>query len=64
MSNTVAMQPTQKRTIQINLRLTDGDSLLLMKAAEKRWPGAELSQPGVIPSLAKLAARDILGQAD
>lgn len=50
---------TEKRLVQVNVRMTESDFKLLQRAAEKRWPDAEMSRSGVVLSLAKIAARDV-----
>ncbi|MCI0623836.1 MAG: hypothetical protein L0387_19625 [Acidobacteria bacterium] len=50
-------QPAGKKLIQVNVRMTEEDFALLMKAAEKLWPNAEMTRSGIVLSLAKMAAR-------
>ena len=52
------MQPTGKRTVQVNVKMTTEDFDLLKCAADKLWPDAILSNSGIILGLAKIAARD------
>jgi len=54
------MQPTGKRTMQVNVKMTAGDFDLLNKAARAHWPDAVLSNSGIVLGLAKIAAREIL----
>jgi hypothetical protein len=54
------MQPTGKRTVQVNVKMTGEDFDLLTKAAHVHWPEAVLSNSGIVLGLAKMAARDIL----
>ena len=49
-----------KRTIQINVRLTEQDYTLVQEAAAKLWPDAELSNSGILLGLAKISARQAL----
>jgi uncharacterized protein (DUF1778 family) len=49
-----------KRTVQVNVKMTEDDFRLLQKAAEKRWPGAMMTNSSIVLSLAKIAAREIL----
>jgi hypothetical protein len=49
-----------KRTIQINVKMSQEDFDLLKKAAEKRWPDAVVTNSGTVLGLARLAAREIL----
>jgi hypothetical protein len=47
-----------KRTVQVNVKMTEDDFRLLRKAAEKRWPDAVMTNSGIVLALAKIAARD------
>jgi hypothetical protein len=49
-----------KRTVQVNVKMTQEDFGLLQKAAEKRWPDAVMTNSGILLALAKIAARDSL----
>jgi uncharacterized protein (DUF1778 family) len=49
-----------KRTIQVNVKMTEEDFTLLRKAAEKRWPDAVMTNSGIVLALARIAARDTL----
>lgn len=49
-----------KRTIAVNVRVSDTDWTLLQKAAHKLWPGAIVSNAGIILGLARLAAQNCL----
>lgn len=49
-----------KRTVQVNVKMTEEDFALLRKAAEKRWPDAVMTNSGIVLGLAKIAARDSL----
>jgi hypothetical protein len=49
-----------KRTIQVNVKMTQEDFALLQKAAEKRWPDAVMTNSGIVLALARIAARDTL----
>jgi hypothetical protein len=51
-----------KRTIQVNVKMTQEDFELLKKAAEKRWPDAVITNSGIVLALAKIAARQTLGR--
>jgi hypothetical protein len=51
-----------KRTIQVNVKMTQDDFDLLRKAAEKRWPDAVMTNSGIVLALAKIAARDTLAK--
>ena len=50
-----------KRTIQVNVKMTEEDFELLRKAAEKRWPDAVMTNSGIVLGLARITAREILG---
>ncbi len=47
-----------KRTVQVNVKMTEEDFGLLKKAAEKRWPDAVMTNSGIVLALAKIAARE------
>jgi len=49
-----------KRTIQVNVKMTQEDFELMQKAAERRWPDAVITNSGIVLALAKIAARDIV----
>jgi hypothetical protein len=49
-----------KRTVQVNVKMTQEDFELLKKASEKRWTDAVLTNSGVVLGLAKIAARQTL----
>jgi hypothetical protein len=51
-----------KRTVQVNVKMTQEDFDLLLKAAEKRWPDAVMTNSGVVLGLAKIAAKETLGK--
>jgi len=51
-----------KRTVQVNVKMTQEDFDLLKKAAEKRWPDAVMTNSGIVLALAKIAARQTLGR--
>jgi hypothetical protein len=50
-----------KRTIQVNVKMSEEDFALLKKAADKHWPDAVMNS-GIVLALARISARDILGQ--
>jgi hypothetical protein len=52
------IQEGMKRTVQVNVKMSQEDFDLLRKAAEKRWPDAVITNSGVVPALAKIAARE------
>ena len=43
-----------KRTVQVNVKMTEEDFALLRKAAEKRWPDAVITNSGIVLALAKI----------
>ena len=49
-----------KRTVQVNVKMTQEDFNLLRKAAEKRWPDAVITNSGIVLALAKIAARETI----
>jgi uncharacterized protein (DUF1778 family) len=51
-----------KRTVQVNVKMSEEDFSLLQKAAQKHWPDAVMTNSGVVLGLARMAARDIVGQ--
>jgi hypothetical protein len=54
------MSAMAKRTLQINVRMSNEDLALLQKAAGAFWPGVELTTSTIVLSLAKKAAEEIL----
>lgn len=51
-----------KRTVQVNVKMTEADFQLLQKAAAKRWPDAVMTNSGIVLALARIAARETLGR--
>lgn len=49
-----------KRTVQVNVKMTEEDLALLKRAADKRWPDAVLTNSGIVLGFAKLAAGQAL----
>jgi hypothetical protein len=49
-----------KRTVQVNVKMTEEDFALLRKASEKRWPDAVMTNSGIVLALARIAARETL----
>jgi len=49
-----------KRTVQVNVKMTQEDFDLLQEAARKRWPDAVMTNSGVVLAFAKIAARETL----
>jgi hypothetical protein len=54
------MAESGKRTTQVNVKMSTADFALLRKAANKLWPGAVISNSGILLGLAKMAASDVL----
>jgi hypothetical protein len=50
------MQPSGKRVVQVNVKMSGEDFALLQDAAAKLWPDAIISNSGILLGLAKLAA--------
>jgi hypothetical protein len=51
-----------KRTVQVNVKMTEEDFTLLRKAAERRWPDAVMTNSGIVLALPKIAARETLAR--
>jgi uncharacterized protein (DUF1778 family) len=51
-----------KRTVQVNVKMTEEDFALLRKAAEEHWRDAVMTNSGIVLALARIAARGILAQ--
>jgi len=51
-----------KRTVQVNLKMTQDDFELQKKAPAKRWADAEITNSGIVLGLAS-AVREVLGRA-
>ena len=51
-----------KRTVQVNVKMTEEDFRLLKKAAAERWPDAVMTNSGIVLAFAKIAARETLGK--
>jgi hypothetical protein len=56
------IQEDMKRTVQVNVKMSEDDFALLKKAADKHWPDAVITNSGIVLALARIAARNILGQ--
>lgn len=54
------MEQNGKRTAQVNVRLSTEDFDLIQRAATCLWPGAVLTNSGILLGLAKIAAREAL----
>jgi uncharacterized protein (DUF1778 family) len=51
-----------KRTVQVNVKMTQEDFDLLTRAAKKRWPDAVMTNSGIMLALARIAARETLSK--
>jgi uncharacterized protein (DUF1778 family) len=54
------MTETSKRSVQVNVRLSDEDFRLVNQAAAKLWPDAVLSNSGILLGLARIAAKQVV----
>jgi hypothetical protein len=53
-----------KRTVQVNVKMTQEDAELFKRAAEKRWPDAVMTNSGIVLALARIAARDAVSKRE
>jgi uncharacterized protein (DUF1778 family) len=51
---------SSKRTVQVNVKMSEEDFQLLQRAASSLWPDAILSNSGIILGLARISAKEIL----
>jgi uncharacterized protein (DUF1778 family) len=51
-----------KRTVQINVRMSEEDFALLKKAAAVHWPDAVITNSGIVLGLARIGANTLLGK--
>lgn len=51
-----------KRTVQVNVKMSEDDFALLKKAADKHWPDAVMTNSGIVLALARIAAKGILAE--
>ena len=51
-----------KRTVQVNVKMTQSDFEFLRKAAEKKWPDAVMTNSGIVLALARIAAREVVAK--
>jgi uncharacterized protein (DUF1778 family) len=54
------MSDQEKRSVQVNVRLSEQDFELVKKAATRLWPNAVLSNSGILLGLARLAAKQVV----
>jgi hypothetical protein len=52
----------RKRTVQVNVKMTQEDFELLSRAAEKKWPDAVMTNSGIVLGLAKITAHKEFSQ--
>ncbi len=55
-----SIQEGMKRTVQVNVKMSQEDFDLLRKAAEKKWPDAVMTNSGIMLAFARIAARETL----
>jgi hypothetical protein len=51
-----------KRTVQVNVKMTEEDFKMLKRAADKRWPDAVMTNSGIVLALARIAAKETLAK--
>jgi len=51
-----------KRTVQVNVKMTEEDFKTLKRAADKRWPDAVMTNSGIVLALARIAAKETLAK--
>jgi hypothetical protein len=51
-----------KRTVQVNVKMTQEDFAFLRKAAGKRWPDAIMTNSGIVLGLAIITVRKTLSK--
>jgi hypothetical protein len=51
-----------KKTIQINVKMSEQDHELILQAAARFWPNAILSKSAMVLGLARMRARQALGR--
>ena len=59
-NHTNNMQSNPKRTTQVNVKMSAEDFATLQKAARVLWPGAVLTNSGIVLGLAKIGATEAL----
>jgi hypothetical protein len=52
-----------KRTVQVNVKMTQEGFEFLRKAAEKEWPDAVMTNSGIVLAVARIAARQTLAKS-
>jgi hypothetical protein len=55
------MTRASKRIVQVNVKMSEEDFLLLQQAAQSRWPDAIISNSGILLGLARIEAKRVLG---
>jgi hypothetical protein len=51
-----------KRTVQVNVKMSEEDFALLKKAAAAHWPDAVLTNSGIVLGLAKIGGKAVLSR--
>lgn len=54
---------TEKRTVSVSVKMKPSDLEEFLRAAEKVWPGAVLTQSGIILGLARIGRESVLAKA-
>lgn len=52
-----------KRTVQVNVKMSEEDFALLKKAAAAHWPDAVITNSGIVLGLAKIGAKTVLAES-
>lgn len=59
-TESIAGKMASKRTVQINVKMSEEDFATLKKAAAAHWPDAVLTNSGIVLGLARIGARTVL----
>ena len=54
---------TEKRTVSVSIKMKPSDLKEFLRAAEYVWPGAVLTQSGIILGLARIGRESVLAKA-
>jgi hypothetical protein len=54
------MTQASKRIVQVNVKMSEEDFLLLQQAAQSRWPDAIISNSGILLGLARIEAKRVV----
>jgi hypothetical protein len=52
--------PKEKKSVQVTVKLSPEDHSRMLKAADRLWPGADLSKAQILRNLARIATDHIL----